>query len=129
MNLLHTVSQYVYRTGRGNYSPCNLKVLPYCRDVLDRSIAILDYKDAYFQSGSTTHVHTKSALDVTPAVDPNITLIGPYFQSYTNSKSVKALQTVYAPPPFVNIVLEGDIYPVQMWACLLGAVTSSGIQS
>ena len=79
-------------------------------------------KAAYFHQGSTTYVPTEAKIYSDLVVYPNISLIVLYSQSDADVKDMKVHHMVYVPPPFVGLLLEVDLSPMQVWACLHGTI-------
>ena len=77
------------------------------------SIVITYWNTSYFHQGTTTYVPMETALDFALATHATIILIGPYTHSDVDIKSVKVHNTVYVPPLFIGLLLEGYLHPVQ----------------
>ena len=65
-------------------------------------------------------VGTELAIAEALSVDPSVELIGPHADGDKGTEEVSVRGAVYVPPPFVPLVMHGDLTPRQAWDRLGG---------
>ena len=99
--LPHTISQYNCLASDGA-SLYDGKIFSYCGGIIHGSVAIADFQELYFHQGMITYVPTEDALDSTLSSDASFTLLGQYYHTGVDVKSVKVQNTVFPPPHVVR---------------------------
>ena len=62
------------------------------------------------------------------ALDPNIQMTGPHTPGAVGMEEVNVRSVVYAPPPYVPLVMHGYLSPRQAWERLSGTIIAAGKQ-
>ena len=60
-------------------------------------------------------VGTELAIAETLALDPSVEMTGPHTNGAAGTEEVNVRSAVYVPPPYVPLVMHGDLTPRQAW--------------
>ena len=126
VTLLHTVSQYDLRDGRVETAWYG-NGFTYYGDISHEIMAIVDLKTSYTYQSTTTYIPMEAVLDSTLSADVIHTLLGQYLQTYGDAEAAKVQNIVFAPTQFVKLLLDSDLYPVQVWDRLCGSIFTVGL--
>ena len=60
------------------------------------------------------------------ATNPEIDLLGPFTAYDTDMNSIHVRKTIYLPAPFMGILLERNLTPVEVWSFLRDTIVNAG---
>ena len=70
-----------------------------------------------------------AAIYISFAGDLNVTLLGPYDAGDAGVKIMCCRKTVYVPAPYAGLLLSVDLYPVEYWNRLCGAIVDTAAEA
>ena len=91
------------------------------------STEITHQQELYFLQVTTTYLPTESDLDAALSANVSVTFMSPLQRVDVDAKAVKVQNTVFFSPPFVRLLLNRNLPPIQAQACLCSAIIIVGL--
>ena len=83
----------------------------------------------YLHLAPAVYVPSDAAIDTSLAGDSNITLLVPYSAVETGVEIIRCCKTVYAPAPYVGLLLSADVSPVEAWNLLCRSIVDAAAEA
>ena len=71
------------------------------------------------------YVTSADAINTSLSDDPTINLLGTYGAGDAGAEVICCCKTMYAPDPYVGLLLGNNLTPVEAWNCLQGVIVNS----
>ena len=94
-------------------------------DVSYSTAPLAVWDPTYLHLAPAVYVPIDATIDASLTGDTNITLLGPYGAEDAEVKIIRCRKTVYSPAPYVGLFLCADLYPVEAWNRLRGAIVDA----
>ena len=78
------------------------------------------------QIDAALYVLTAEAIDTSLAYDPEVDCLGPSASEDAGIDYVLYLRTIYIMVPFMVILLDRYLMPVEVWSCIQGDIVNAG---
>ena len=114
VSMFHSVSYYASRMGRP--SCCwDDETFANRGDVAYGTAPLAQWGPAYLHFAPVVLVPSAAAINASIASDPYLKLLGPYRLGDSGVENIRCRMTVYAPAPYVGLLLGADLTPIEAW--------------
>ena len=97
-------------------------------DVTFGTAPLAHWDPGYLHLASAVNFPSAAAIDTAIAGDADLKMLGPFGAGDAGVESVRCRKTVYAPVPYVSLLLGGDLTPVEAWQRLRGAIVDAAAE-
>ena len=98
-------------------------------DVSYGTAALAVWDPTYLHLAPNFYVTSAAAIDTNLSRNANITLLGPYGTGDAGVEIIRCRKTVYAPAPYVGLLLCADLTPVEAWNRLRRAILDAAAEA
>ena len=83
----------------------------------------------YLHLAPAVYVPSAAAIDNSLAGNSDITILVPYGAGDAGVEIIRCHKTVYVPVPYVGLLFSADLYPVEAWNRLFGAIVDAAAEA